>query len=192
MNDRKAWDINMGAPQKDLRYQKTEALIQKHFREMLAEMDFQQITIQELSTRAQINRKTFYLHYTSIDDLLHKIQADMLKRFLEPVKDIKFPSDLEKVVRNCYEFSESSDALDEKILNSKGHYPIAEPLIEPDHLPCFDEGYDKYPPDKQRYLFVYVNSCLTGIYRQWVEGGRKEPMEDMIQLTIRLISCGLS
>ena len=50
----------MRKPQDDLRYQKTEALIQKNFREMLEEMDYQQITIQELSLRAQINRKTFY------------------------------------------------------------------------------------------------------------------------------------
>ena len=181
----------MRKPQDDLRYQKTEALIQKNFREMLAEMDYQQITIQELSLRAQINRKTFYLHYASMDDLLHRVQTDTLKRFLEPVKDAKFPRDLEKIVRNCYEFSESSDKLDEKILNSKGHFPITEMQLESGDIPCFAEGYDQYPTDKRVYLIIYINNCLTGIYRQWVKGGRKEPMEDMIQLTIRLISHGL-
>ena len=33
----------MRKPQDDLRYRKTEALIQKTFRELLAEMDYQQI-----------------------------------------------------------------------------------------------------------------------------------------------------
>lgn len=182
----------MRKPQDDLRYQKTEALIQKTFREMLAEMDYQQITIQELSQRARINRKTFYLHYASMDNLLHKMQTDTMKRFLEPVKDAKFPADLEKIVRNCYAFSESADKLDEKILNSKGHCPIAETQAESEDILCFDEDYDQYPPDKRLYLIIYINNCLTGIYRQWVKGGRKEPMEDMIQLTIRLISHGLS
>ena len=46
-----------------------------------------------------------------MDDLLHRVQTDTLKRFLELVKDAKFPRDLEKIVRNCYEFSESSDKL---------------------------------------------------------------------------------
>lgn len=182
----------MRKPQNDLRYQKTEALIQKTFREMLAEMDYQQITIQELSLRAQINRKTFYLHYASMDDLLRRMQADTLKRFLEPIKDAKFPGDLEKIVRNCYEFSESSDKLDEKILNSKGHCPIADTQIESGDIPCFDGKYARYPLERRLYLMVYINDCLTGIYRQWVKGGRKEPMEDMIQLTIHLISHGLS
>lgn len=182
----------MKTPRDDLRYQKTEALIQRNFREMLAEMDYQQITIQALSTRAQINRKTFYLHYASMDDLLHRMQLDTLNRFLEPVRDAKFPTDLEKIVRNCYAFSEFSDALDEKILNSKGHCPITDAHIEREDIPCFEEDYDRYPSDKRLYLITYINSCLTGIYRQWVKGGRKEPMEDMIQLTIRLISNGLS
>lgn len=181
----------MRKPQDDLRYQKTEALIQKTFREMLAEMDYQQITIQELSQRARINRKTFYLHYASMDDLLHRLQADTMKRFLGPVKDARFPGDLEKIVRNCYEFSESADKLDEKILNSKGRCPIPETQIESEGIPYFAENYAQYPDDKLPYLIIYVNNCLTGIYRQWVKGGRKEPMEDMIQFTVRLISHGL-
>lgn len=32
----------------------------------------------------------------------------------------------------------------------------------------------------------------SAIYRQWVENGRREPMEEMIRLSIRLISHGLT
>ncbi len=39
----------MRKPQDDLRYQKTEALIQRTFRELLGEMDYPQITIQKLA-----------------------------------------------------------------------------------------------------------------------------------------------
>ena len=56
----------MRKPQDDLRYQKTERLIQQTFRELMGEMDYLQISIQKLADRAQINRKTFYLHYSSI------------------------------------------------------------------------------------------------------------------------------
>ena len=64
----------MRKPQDDLRYQKTERLIQQTFRELMGEMDYLQISIQKLADRAQINRKTFYLHYSSIDELLLKMQ----------------------------------------------------------------------------------------------------------------------
>lgn len=45
--------------QNDLRYIKTENLIQHTFCDMLREMDYSQITIKELTDRAMINRKTF-------------------------------------------------------------------------------------------------------------------------------------
>lgn len=177
--------------QEDLRYKKTEALIQKTFREMLSEMDYLQITIRELADRAQINRKTFYLHYPSMDDLLYKLQKDMLERFFEPVKDARIPSDLEKIVRNCYECSEASDALDQKIFSSKGHFPIAEPDIENTDIVCFDASYDHLPMSEKRFLLVYINGCLSEIYKQWVRSGRREPMEEMIRLTLRLILNGI-
>lgn len=50
---------------------------------MLREMDYSQITIKELTHRAMINRKTFYLHYHSLDELLGKLQTDIYAQVLE-------------------------------------------------------------------------------------------------------------
>ena len=181
----------MRKPQDDLRYQKTEALIQKTFRELMGEMDYLQITIQKLADRARINRKTFYLHYSSIDELLLKMQRDIVEEFLEPIKDVKLPGDLEKVVRNCYEASEKADALNEKILCSKGRFPVDNGQARAQDMELFDPGYCQYAPEERPYLTTFVNASLGAIYRHWVETGRREPLEKMIQLTIRLISCGL-
>ena len=70
---------NMGAfqvekPKKeDLRVRKTREAIHSAFKAMICEMDFEQITIKELTQRAQINRKTFYLHYNGLEDLLAEL-----------------------------------------------------------------------------------------------------------------------
>ncbi len=69
--------------QNDLRYIKTESLIQNTFKAMLLEMDYSQITIRKLVERAQINRKTFYLHYQNLDDLLVNQQISILSNFLK-------------------------------------------------------------------------------------------------------------
>lgn len=178
-------------PQDDLRYRKTERLIQQTFRELLKEKDYFQISIQELASRAEINRNTFYLHYPSMDALLHKMQTDVINRFLEPIRDAKLPDDLEKVVRNCYEFSLSSDVLDEKILNSKGHFPIDTSDTNNYAVLRFNENNFSYEPKTYPILLAYINGCLTEIYKFWIKNGQKESMEDMIQLTLRLISHGL-
>lgn len=80
-------------PQSDLRYIKTENLIQETFRSMLREMDYPQITIRELTRRAMINRKTFYLHYSSLDELLGKLSYGKKPRRLCYKKDVPlFPA----------------------------------------------------------------------------------------------------
>lgn len=67
---------------------------------MLREMDYSQITIKELTHRAMINRKTFYLHYHSLDELLGKLQTDIYAQVLElPPPDVRLPRDLEKLIR---------------------------------------------------------------------------------------------
>ena len=178
-------------PQDDLRYRKTERLIQQTFREMLKEMDYFQISIQELASRAEINRNTFYLHYPSMDALLLRMQRDVINRFLEPIRDAVLPNDLEKVVRNCYEFSLTSDVLDEKILNSRGHFPIDTSETNNYTVLKFSAEYLNYAPQTHPVLLAYINGCLTEIYKFWIKNGQKEPVEDMIQLTLRLISHGL-
>lgn len=181
----------MRKPQDDLRYKKTEALIQKTFRELLGEMDYYQISIQKLADRAQINRKTFYLHYPSVDALLEKMQNDIVDQFIEPIKGARLPEDLERIVRNCYEASEKADAMNEKILNSKGRFPMESHQPNPPEIELFDDDYQRYSLSERAYIVDFVSVALGSIYRRWVENGRKEPMEEMIRLTIRLISGAL-
>ncbi len=181
----------MRKPQDDLRYQKTEALIQRTFRELLGEMDYPQITIQKLAERAQINRKTFYLHYPSVDALLIKMQKDIIEEFLEPVKGTKLPGGLERIVRNCYEGSERADPMNEKILKSKGRFPVENDPGAPPEREFFDEDYSLFSQEERPYLLTFVNAALGAMYRHWVEAGRKESVEEMIGLTVRLISGGI-
>lgn len=50
----------------DLRVLKTRTAIKNTFKEMVMEMNASDIQIKELTERAMIHRKTFYLHYTCI------------------------------------------------------------------------------------------------------------------------------
>ena len=67
----------------DLRVVKTKEIIRNTFKNMILEMDYDYITIKELTERAKINRKTFYLHYESLDDLLLEIQNSLANNFIE-------------------------------------------------------------------------------------------------------------
>ena len=64
----------------DRRVRRTKTNIKKAFIELLKEKSFQEITVRELSERADINRKTFYAYYTGMEELLAAVMDEMQDR----------------------------------------------------------------------------------------------------------------
>jgi len=52
----------------DRRVVRTNQALRKAFRKLAQQYRFREITVQQLTAEANINRKTFYLHFESIDD----------------------------------------------------------------------------------------------------------------------------
>ncbi len=71
----------------DLRIVRTCRTIRSTFMELLSEKAFPKITISELCERAEINRKTFYRHYNSLDEVAAEIENEMLDTFAHGFKD---------------------------------------------------------------------------------------------------------
>jgi AcrR family transcriptional regulator len=66
----------------DLRVLKTRKLIRDSFIELINKKSFETITINDISTKAQINRSTFYLHYTDKYELLDKTVKEAIDKLL--------------------------------------------------------------------------------------------------------------
>ncbi|MGJ7922553.1 TetR/AcrR family transcriptional regulator [Neobacillus sp. LXY-4] len=60
-------------PKVDRRVVKTQQAIKTAFLELMGEKNFDHITIQDISDRANVNRSTVYLHYLDKYDLLDKM-----------------------------------------------------------------------------------------------------------------------
>lgn len=82
----------------DLRVQRTINSIYQAFEELVCEKDYAKITVTELAKRAQINKKTFYRYYETLDDLLAELQARYAEGYLKEIEDYRYPQDLEKSV----------------------------------------------------------------------------------------------
>jgi len=67
------------AASQDRRVKRTEALLKDAMTTLLAEKDFPQITIRDITDRADLNRGTFYLHYRSTIELLASLKDDLLR-----------------------------------------------------------------------------------------------------------------
>lgn len=177
----------------DLRYRKNEKIIRDTFREMIAETDYSKISIKELTERAQINRKTFYLHYSSLDHLLSSLQLEIMSPTFQMIEETSFPDDVEKIIRHSFQIMASLDAVDKKILSAKGHFPnegTPSDLIREHYFQKYDRFSD-YNRFESGLIITYFSVCLGVIYRQWEANGQRIPIEEMVPLATRLILHGL-
>ncbi len=62
------------------RYRRTEAAILNGLTTLLQKKSIKEITVRELADLVDINRSTFYLHYTDIFDLLEKTEHRLLSQ----------------------------------------------------------------------------------------------------------------
>lgn len=76
----------MSAP-KDLRVIKTRQTIRNTLSLLMSEKGLSDITITELCSRAQINRKTFYRHYRAISDVINELENELLTKFSDILKN---------------------------------------------------------------------------------------------------------
>ncbi|RIX51664.1 TetR/AcrR family transcriptional regulator [Paenibacillus nanensis] len=66
----------------DPRAKRTRKYIQKAFTDLLAEMDFEELSIQDIMDRAELNRATFYNHYHDKYELLELTMSEAFTEIL--------------------------------------------------------------------------------------------------------------
>lgn len=70
----------------DRRVEKTKQAMRHAFVELLKRKPYNAITISELTREADIDRRTFYLHYESIEDLVKEMQKIARDAITEQLK----------------------------------------------------------------------------------------------------------
>ena len=74
----------------DKRSVKTVNAIRCAFEQMLIEQNSVIFTIKEITAKANINRKTFYLHFSCIEDLYKDLEDRIEQKWLEILNDKGF------------------------------------------------------------------------------------------------------
>jgi len=120
----------------DLRVQKTNEALQLAFRKLAKTTSYRNITVKQLTETAQINRKTFYLHYDSIEDFSNTVVDEIADQLLQIITEKPMNEsfsengyvfdhvfDFFKESRDFYTFMMTSD--DYSFLASKVEYKVA-------------------------------------------------------------------
>ncbi len=73
----------------DLRIKKTKRSIIDAFLELRAKKPLEKITVKELCERAEINKSTFYCHYTDVYDLQNQLETEVITSIINDVSKLE-------------------------------------------------------------------------------------------------------
>jgi len=179
-------------PPEDLRVRKTRAAIHDVFAEMLLEMPFEKITVKALCERALINKTTFYRHYGAIEDLLEEFYQEYARPYVERTSGLRYPQDIEEIVREFMLYSARQGPLYDAILSSSAYANILRKMLD-DMSEERDRAYhvpEGWTEAEWSLYITHVNTSQVRIYKRWVEDGRVVPIERMADLATKWICDG--
>jgi AcrR family transcriptional regulator len=103
----------------DRRILRTQEAIKRAFIELMSEKNFEQITIQDIADRANVNRRTIYLHYMDKFELLDKLIEEHINELREMCELASETDELDGSV-SWFEYFESNYSFFSAMLASKG------------------------------------------------------------------------
>ena len=184
----------------DRRVRKTRAQLRQGLAELLKEKSIKEITVKELVEKVDINRSTFYLHYTDIYDMMEKIENELTGEIedlirthpVSPFNEDSFPF-IEDIFSILAENRDICAALLGDIcaalLGPNGDISFLhriEALLSEHSLNALKQTF----PEKMDDLTYYYAFCLSGcigLVKTWLSEGSSVSPQHMAELTFKLI-----
>ena len=175
---------------KDLRVRRTLTAVRKAFNELVLARNYNEISITDLTERAGINRKTFYLHYSSLDDLVSEVEEEMTIEILDNIGEFARNLDLDGCITNFYKYLESCSKVEKKLMCDE-HYSffyndVTDMVLRSDDFSKFF-SLTKYPSIVRSYT-----KAITAIYKDWLKEGKETDFTVLANTASKLLGSGYS
>ncbi|MFD0051987.1 TetR/AcrR family transcriptional regulator [Actinomycetes bacterium NPDC127524] len=177
----------------DRRIAKSQIAIKNAVTELMSEKNFDDITIQDIADRADVNRGTIYLHYTDKYDLLDKMieeHMDNLRELCQSASDMTF----QEGNYVWYEYFERHYLFFSTMLASKGA-PYFQSrfldLVVEEFKPEVDIAGGKNKGLNEEVILQFFGSAVVGSVEWWFKNGMPLPARVMAEQTGTLLDRNL-
>lgn len=180
----------------DRRVLKTRAAIESAFLKLVRERGLDRLTVSELAREANIDRKTFYLHYGSIEGLLDQVFEQLLERIFAHIDmDQGGASPRDQVLAGLEEANAA-------IVEDPDFYRHAAACLSfdyaLDHIGRAVERYARrrFGPDamvdgRMRYIACFYLVGVVSVYSAWLGSDRSVPLPHITEYLADVLADGL-
>ncbi|GAK39039.1 TetR family transcriptional regulator [Paenibacillus sp. TCA20] len=180
----------------DLRVIRTKESIREALIELMEDKGFESITVKDITTKARINRGTFYAHYQDKFDLMRKCQEELMhelghlaeEKFPDIVTEMKTTPQLPLTIAvSIFKCLHRNKRFMRAVLSPKGDLTFQTTLKQFMWNKIF--GNRSHPLIKEEnllvpapYLASYIASAHIGVIQQWLNSEGEETPEQMAQI----------
>jgi AcrR family transcriptional regulator len=189
-----------------LRIIRTKESIREALVELIDEKGFEAITVKDITTRAKINRGTFYAHYQDKFDLMTKCEEEIMLEMTKIAKK-NFPVVISALGTNSssetempllvsiFEYFNKNSRFMKAVLGPKGDLSFQDRLKDFMLETLFGNHSDAIFKEENllvpgHYLASYVASAHIGVIQQWLNSDRKESSEEMARILWNITANG--
>ena len=168
----------------DIRVRNTMTSVRKALVDLMGEEKFENITISMLCKNANISRKTFYMHYASLDDVITDIGMDIYNQMSDRFKSKGEDYTMNDVLADIHEIILSNIDIYSKMATSESHHEF--------HI-ALEIAFQKIVADVCRntygltshnleYYSTFFASGIISVYGRWFRANDKQPTEKLFQM----------
>jgi len=161
---------------------------------LLDEKKINDITVLELCKRANINRTTFYKYYKDIDDLVYKIENNLLSELEKYIVDIKrnyLISYTSKIIETIYEHKE----LYTRLLSDNGDHTFLRKILNLVYNQSIDEWkklLKKASENDLINIYSFIVDGTIGLIEEWIRNNYNEEPSNISIFVNKICMSGLS
>ena len=179
----------------DPRARATRDRIVNAYVKLLLEEERESISINDICSRSQINRTTFYLHYLNISDIEEDIEKTVLNKFMQLLDN----TDLDDFLYGRKEFL---NTVNETIVSEIGFY--SKILLVNQNVSFLEKinssirdrlrttliAKTSIPPAQIDLILTFAVAGRTAVYRRWIINGFKPSAEVVSEMLEKISSSG--
>lgn len=166
----------------DLRVQKTKRALRAALLDLMKEKPIDAITTTELCRRAEVNRNTFYAHYSSPFLLLQTIEDEYISEVLSMVEETTRHEDYETMLRTvCLSIHENRE-LTALLFSGNGDRSYLDRVVWVTHervMEIWKNSDTRLPQEDLELLYNYVTFSVRECIVRWTKDGFTIPPEEL-------------
>ncbi|HEY8344997.1 MAG TPA: TetR-like C-terminal domain-containing protein [Bacillota bacterium] len=180
----------------DRRVKYTKMVLRESLIKLLHDKPISRITVKELCAEADINRATFYTHYTDQFDLLKQIASQFIadvNSYLNSFALEQGEPGLLQLILKILEYAAENRELCRVLLGRNGDMDFQTNIMQIVKERVVFEWRKKKKVDEAtaEYIYTYVATGSIGVIRKWLFEADPEPPQKMAVLVARLANKGI-